>query len=84
MTEAVIVSTARTPLCKSWRGALNMTHGAEKLLSPALVPADVDEAGDADDNGRPGRRPPPAGGELREEVASSRSPDSPIRRPLTP
>jgi len=29
MTEAVIVSTARTPLCKSWRGALNMTHGAK-------------------------------------------------------
>src|SRR5207249_4658014 len=28
MTEAVIVATARTPLCKSWRGALNMTHGA--------------------------------------------------------
>ena len=28
MNEAVIVSTARTPLCKSWRGALNMTHGA--------------------------------------------------------
>jgi acetyl-CoA C-acetyltransferase len=28
MTEAVIVSTARTPLCKSWRGAFNMTHGA--------------------------------------------------------
>ena len=28
MTEAVIVSTARTPLCKSWKGALNMTHGA--------------------------------------------------------
>jgi acetyl-CoA C-acetyltransferase len=28
MTEAMIVSTARTPLCKSWRGALNMTHGA--------------------------------------------------------
>jgi acetyl-CoA C-acetyltransferase len=27
-SEAVIVSTARTPLCKSWRGALNMTHGA--------------------------------------------------------
>jgi acetyl-CoA C-acetyltransferase len=27
-TDAVIVSTARTPLCKSWRGALNMTHGA--------------------------------------------------------
>ena len=29
MTEAVIVSTARTPLCKSWRGAFNMTHGAK-------------------------------------------------------
>jgi len=28
MTDAVIVSTARTPLCKSWRGALNITHGA--------------------------------------------------------
>src|SRR5213079_1655805 len=28
MTEAVIVCTARTPLCKSWRGAFNMTHGA--------------------------------------------------------
>ena len=28
MTDAVIVSTARTPLCKSWRGAFNMTHGA--------------------------------------------------------
>ena len=28
MSEAVIVSTARTPLCKSWRGAFNMTHGA--------------------------------------------------------
>ena len=28
MTDAVIVSTARTPLAKSWRGAFNMTHGA--------------------------------------------------------
>jgi len=28
MTQAVIVSTARTPLAKSWRGAFNMTHGA--------------------------------------------------------
>ena len=28
MTEAVIVSTARTPLTKSWKGAFNMTHGA--------------------------------------------------------
>jgi acetyl-CoA C-acetyltransferase len=28
MTRAVIVSTARTPLGKSWKGAFNMTHGA--------------------------------------------------------
>ncbi|HEX7044963.1 MAG TPA: acetyl-CoA C-acyltransferase [Burkholderiales bacterium] len=28
MNEAVIVSVARTGLAKSWRGALNMTHGA--------------------------------------------------------
>jgi acetyl-CoA C-acetyltransferase len=28
MTDAVIVSTARTGLAKSWKGALNMTHGA--------------------------------------------------------
>ena len=28
MTCAVIVSTARTPLAKSWKGAFNMTHGA--------------------------------------------------------
>lgn len=28
MSNAVIVSTARTPLTKSWKGAFNMTHGA--------------------------------------------------------
>ena len=28
MTEAVIVSTARTGLAKSWKGAFNMTYGA--------------------------------------------------------
>ncbi|MCE1251030.1 MAG: acetyl-CoA C-acyltransferase, partial [Comamonadaceae bacterium] len=28
MTSAVIVSTARTPLAKSWKGAFNMTYGA--------------------------------------------------------
>ena len=28
MTSAVIVSTARTPLTKAWKGAFNMTHGA--------------------------------------------------------
>ena len=29
MSKAVIVSTARTPLAKSWKGAFNMTHGAD-------------------------------------------------------
>ena len=28
MIDAVIVSTARTGLAKSWKGALNLTHGA--------------------------------------------------------
>lgn len=28
MTSAIIVSTARTPLAKSWKGSFNMTHGA--------------------------------------------------------
>ena len=42
MTEAVIVSTARTPLCKSWRGALNMTHGAK--MGGHVVHAAVERA----------------------------------------
>jgi len=45
MNEAVIVSTARTPLCKSWRGALNMTHGAKMgghVVHAALERAQVD------------------------------------------
>src|ERR671922_116281 len=45
MTEAVIVSTARTPLCKSWRGALNLTHGAKMgghVVHAALERARVD------------------------------------------
>ena len=28
MTAALIVSTARTPLAKSWKGSFNLTHGA--------------------------------------------------------
>jgi acetyl-CoA C-acetyltransferase len=43
--EAVIVSTARTPLCKSWRGALNLTHGAKMgghVVHAALERARVD------------------------------------------
>ena len=31
MTEAVIVSTARTPIGKAYRGALNATEGATLL-----------------------------------------------------
>jgi acetyl-CoA C-acetyltransferase len=42
MSEAVIVSTARTPLCKSWKGALNMTHGA--TLGAFAVRAALDRA----------------------------------------
>jgi len=43
MTDAVIVSTARTPLAKSWKGAFNMTHGAE--LGGHAVRAAVERAG---------------------------------------
>jgi len=45
MNEAVIVSTARTPLCKSWRGSLNLTHGAKMgghVVHAALERAKVD------------------------------------------
>ncbi|MFZ3322630.1 MAG: acetyl-CoA C-acyltransferase [Usitatibacter sp.] len=42
MTEAVIVSTARTGLAKSWRGAFNMTHGA--TLGGHVVKAAVERA----------------------------------------
>ena len=43
MTRAVIVSTARTPLAKSWKGAFNMTHGA--TLGGFAVAAAVQRAG---------------------------------------
>jgi acetyl-CoA C-acetyltransferase len=43
MTSAVIVSTARTPLAKSWKGAFNMTHGA--TLGGYAVKAAVERAG---------------------------------------
>jgi len=51
MTDAVIVSTARTPLCKSWKGAFNMTHGAalggnavrHALERARLDPAEVED-----------------------------------------
>ena len=43
MSNAVIVSTARTPLAKSWKGAFNMTHGA--TLGGHVVKAAVERAG---------------------------------------
>jgi acetyl-CoA C-acetyltransferase len=43
MSNAVIVSTARTPLAKSWKGAFNMTHGA--TLGGVAVKAAVERAG---------------------------------------
>ena len=47
MTDAVIVSTARTGLAKSWRGALNMTHGATMgghAVKHAIARAKIDPA----------------------------------------
>jgi acetyl-CoA C-acetyltransferase len=47
MTDAVIVSTARTPLAKSWKGAFNMTHGAVlggHVVQEAIARAKVDPA----------------------------------------
>jgi len=51
MTDAVIVSTARTALAKSWRGAFNMTHGAtmgghavqHAIARAKIDPAEVDD-----------------------------------------
>jgi acetyl-CoA C-acetyltransferase len=47
VVDAVIVSTARTPLAKSWRGAFNLTHGATlggHVVKAALERAMVDPA----------------------------------------
>ena len=47
MTQALIVSTARTPLAKSWKGAFNMTHGATlggMAIKAAVARAGVDPA----------------------------------------
>jgi acetyl-CoA C-acetyltransferase len=51
MTDAVIVSTARTGLAKSWKGAFNMTHGATMgghVLKAAIERAKM-EAGEIED-----------------------------------
>jgi acetyl-CoA C-acetyltransferase len=42
VVDAVIVSTARTPLAKSWRGAFNLTHGA--TLGAHVVRAAIERA----------------------------------------
>ncbi|MCX7814344.1 MAG: acetyl-CoA C-acyltransferase [Tepidimonas ignava] len=42
MSNAVIVSTARTPLGKSWKGSFNMTHGA--TLGGHVVRAAIERA----------------------------------------
>jgi acetyl-CoA C-acetyltransferase len=47
MRDAVIVSTARTGLAKSWRGALNRTHGATlggHVVAHAIARAKLDPA----------------------------------------
>jgi acetyl-CoA C-acetyltransferase len=51
MIDAVIVSTARTGLAKSWKGAFNMTHGATlggHVLQAAIQRANL-EAGEVED-----------------------------------
>jgi len=51
MSDAVIVSTARTGLAKSWKGAFNMTHGATlggHVLQAAVARAGI-EAGELED-----------------------------------
>ena len=51
MTDAVIVSTARTALAKSWRGSFNMTHGASlggHVVKAAIARAGI-EAGELED-----------------------------------
>jgi acetyl-CoA C-acetyltransferase len=45
--EAVIVSTARTALCKSWKGSFNLTHGATlggHAVQHAVARAGIDPA----------------------------------------
>lgn len=45
MTDAVIVSTARTAFAKSWRGSLNMTYGATlggHAVEQAVARANID------------------------------------------
>ncbi|MFZ5488067.1 MAG: acetyl-CoA C-acyltransferase [Pseudomonadota bacterium] len=47
MTSALIVSTARTPLAKSWKGSFNMTHGATlggHAVQHAIARAGIDPA----------------------------------------
>jgi acetyl-CoA C-acetyltransferase len=47
MKQAVIVSTARTGLAKSWKGAFNMTHGATlggHVVQHAVARAGIDPA----------------------------------------
>jgi acetyl-CoA C-acetyltransferase len=65
MPDAVIVSTARTPLCRSWRGAFNITHGAtmgghalgHAIDRAGLDPSDVEDVlmGCANPEGATGR-----------------------------
>lgn len=43
MIDAVIVSTARTGLAKSWKGAFNMTHGA--TMGGHVLAAAIERAG---------------------------------------
>ncbi len=51
MRDAVIVSTARTPIGRAYRGAFNMTHGAElggHVIKHAVARAKI-EPGEVED-----------------------------------
>jgi acetyl-CoA C-acetyltransferase len=77
---AVIVSTARTPLAKSWKGAFNMTHGA--TLGGHAVKHAIQRAGI--DPGAGGRRHHGLRQPRRRHRRQHRTPDRPEGRlPIT-
>ena len=72
MTEAVIVSTARTPIGKAYRGAFNMTHGATlggHVVKHALERAGIDPAEVEDVIMGAGRPEGATGGNIARQIA---------------
>ncbi|AIY43098.1 3-ketoacyl-CoA thiolase [Collimonas arenae] len=72
MNEAVIVSTARTPIGKAYRGAFNMTHGATlggHVVKHALERAGIDPAEVEDVIMGTGRPEGATGGNIARQIA---------------